>query len=62
MTVTKGDRDAHLVMLIEGGSRRRPSPEAPADGRAAIIGDWVAAWIRLRAERLLSHALEGALP
>jgi hypothetical protein len=28
--------------------------------RAAFDRDWVSAWIRLRAERLLSYAAEGA--
>ncbi len=36
--------------------------EVPADVRAAASGDWVSAWIRLTAERLLSYADESALP
>ena len=30
--------------------------------RAAVTGDWVSAWIRLTAERLLSYADENAAP
>jgi hypothetical protein len=36
-------------------------PEVPPDVRAAFTGDWVATWIRLRAERVLSYASGGAL-
>jgi hypothetical protein len=35
-------------------------PDVPADIRAAMTGDWVSAWIRVKAERLLSCADEAA--
>ena len=61
MTVTEGDRDAHIVVLVEGQADVVPVPEVPPDVRAAFTGDWVTIWIRLRAERVLSYASEGAL-
>jgi len=62
LTVTQGDRDEHVVVLIEGPADIVPLPEVPADVRAAVTGDWIAAWIRIKAERMLSYASEGALP
>jgi hypothetical protein len=37
------------------------APQDQSFARAAFTGDWVATWIRLRAERVLSYASEGAL-
>jgi Pyridoxamine 5'-phosphate oxidase len=62
VTVTEGDRDAHIVVLIEGPARVVPATEVPADVSAAVTGDWVASWIQVVAERLLSYASEGARP
>jgi len=62
VTVTEGDRDAHIVVLLEGPARVIPAAEVPADVRAAVTGDWIASWIQVVAERLLSYASEGALP
>jgi hypothetical protein len=62
VTVTEGDRDAHIVVLIEGPARVIPAADVPADVRAAVPGDWVASWIQVVAERLLSYASAGALP
>ena len=61
LTVTEGDRDRHAVVLIEGPADIAPVSEVPADVRAAVTGDWIAAWIRVKAERILSYASEGAL-
>lgn len=36
--------------------------DVPEDVRAAVTADWVSAWIRLTAERLLSYADENASP
>ena len=61
LTVTEGDRDMHAVVLIEGPADIVPVSGVPADVRAAVTGDWIAAWIRVKAERILSYASEGAL-
>jgi hypothetical protein len=65
MTITEGDEgdhDGHVVVLIEGTALLVAPADAPAPVRAAVTGDWVATWIRLTAERLLSYASEGAIP
>jgi hypothetical protein len=59
LTVTEGDRN---MVLIEGPAEIVPVSEVPADVRAAVTGDWIAAWIRVKAERMFSYASEGALP
>jgi len=61
MVVSEGDRGAHIAVLIEGPAEVVAPDQVPADVRAAVSGDWVSAWIRLTAERLLSYATEGAL-
>ena len=50
------------MVLIEGPADIVPASEVPADVRAAVTGDWIAAWIQVKAERMLSYASEGALP
>ena len=60
MTITAGDRDAHVVVLAEGSASVVPAG-VPAEVRAAVTGGWVVTWIRLTAERLLSYASEGAV-
>jgi hypothetical protein len=50
------------AVLIEGPAEIVPVSEVPADVRAAVTRDWIAAWIRVKAERMLSYASEGALP
>lgn len=62
VTITEGDRATHIVVLIEGPARVVPAAEVPPDVRAVVTGDWVASWIQVMAERLLSYASEGALP
>jgi hypothetical protein len=62
MTITEGDRDAHVVVLVEGTATVVAPASVPAEVRAAVAGDWVATWIRITAERLLSYASEGAIP
>jgi hypothetical protein len=61
MTITEGDRDGHVVVLVEGPAAVVAPAGVPAEVRAAVTGDWAAAWIRLTAERLLSYAAEGAV-
>jgi hypothetical protein len=59
MTVTEGDRDSHVVVLLEGPAEVVALAAVPAEVRAAVTGEWVATWIRLTAQRLLSYAAEG---
>ena len=62
MTITEGDRDHHVVVLVEGPASVVAPAGMSAEVRDAVVGDWVATWIRLTAERLLSYASEGAVP
>ena len=62
LVIAEGDRGEHIAVLIEGPAQVVASPEAPADVRAAATGDWISAWIRLTAERILSYAAEGTSP
>jgi hypothetical protein len=59
MTITEGDRDAHIMVLAEGPAAVIDPALVPAAVRAAVTGDWVAIWIRLSARRLLSYASAG---
>jgi hypothetical protein len=61
MTITEGDRDAHVVVLVEGAASLVAPADVPAEVRTAVAADWAATWIRLAAERLLSYASESAL-
>jgi hypothetical protein len=59
LTVTEGERTGHVVVLIEGPA---DIPDyVPADVRAAVTGDWVGTWIRLRAARVFSYAADTAV-
>ena len=62
LVVAEGDNDQHIAVLIEGPAEVVEPALVAADVRAAITGDWVSAWIRLTAERLLSYADESAVP
>jgi Pyridoxamine 5'-phosphate oxidase len=62
MTITEGDRDSHVAVLVEGRASVIAPAGVPAEVRAGVAGNWVATWIRLTAERLLSYASEGAVP
>ena len=62
LVVTEGDHGEHVVVLIEGPAVVTEPEQVPADVRAAATGDWISAWIKVTAERLLSYAAEGALP
>jgi len=59
MVITEADHDEHIAVLIEGSAEIVQPSLAPADVRAAVTGDWISAWIRLTAERLMSYAAEG---
>jgi hypothetical protein len=62
MVIAEGDHGEHIAVLIEGSAGVVPPSQVPADVRATATADWVSAWIRLSAERLLSYAAEGTSP
>jgi pyridoxamine 5'-phosphate oxidase-like protein len=57
-----GDQSKHVLVIIEGTGAVVPPGEVPPDVRVRADGDWVGSWIRVRAERMLSYAADGALP
>ena len=59
MVIAEGDHDEHIAVLIEGSAEVVEPSLAPADVRAEVPGDWVSAWIRLTADRLMSYGAEG---
>ena len=59
---TSAEDDDHITVIVEGPAETLGLKETPGDVRAAFDRDWVRAWIRLRAERVLSYAAEGASP
>jgi general stress protein 26 len=61
MVITEGDRGEHVVVILEGPAEVIASAEVPDDVRSGAQGDWVNAWIRLKAERVLSYATESAM-
>jgi Pyridoxamine 5'-phosphate oxidase len=62
MVIAQGDHPAHIAVIAEGPAEVVAPSEVPADVQAAATADWVSAWIRVTAERLLSYADEGASP
>lgn len=50
-----------MVVLVQGPASVVASASVPGEVRSAVTGDWVATWIRLAAERLLSYAAEDAV-
>jgi hypothetical protein len=62
MVIAEGDHPEHIAVITEGPTAVVAPPQVPADVRAAVTGDWVSAWIRLTAERLLSYADEDPHP
>jgi hypothetical protein len=60
MVIAEADHDEHIAVLIEGSAEVVQPSLVPSDVRAAVLGDWVGAWIRLTADRLMSYAAEGA--
>jgi len=61
MVIAEGDRGEHVVVILEGPAEVIAPAEVPVDVRSAAQGDWVNAWIRLQAERVLSYAAESAV-
>lgn len=62
MTIAEGDRDSHVVVLVEGPASVIVPASVPGEVLAVVAGDWAATWIRLTAERLLFYAADGAVP
>jgi len=64
MVIAENDHPEHIAVITEGPAEViapvQVAEQVPADVRAAVTGDWVSAWIRLTAERLLSYADENA--
>jgi hypothetical protein len=58
---SEGDRDEHIVVSIEGNGEIVETDDVPDDVRGEAPGDWIDAWIRLRAERVLSYGANGAV-
>jgi general stress protein 26 len=62
LVVPEAEDDDHITVIVEGPAETLDLDKTPGDVRASFDRDWVSAWIRLRAERLLSYAAEGASP
>ena len=58
LTVTEGDDDAHVAVLIEGPAEVT-APEAVPVSFRDRPGDWARVWLLLRAEKVFSYAAEG---
>jgi nitroimidazol reductase NimA-like FMN-containing flavoprotein (pyridoxamine 5'-phosphate oxidase superfamily) len=61
LVITHGERDEHVVVIVEGAATVVPAADVPADVRAQAHGEWAGTWLRVRAERVISYASEGAL-
>jgi hypothetical protein len=55
------DRGEHIVVSIEGNGEIVETDDVPDDVRREAPGDWIDAWIRLQAERVLSYGATGAV-
>jgi general stress protein 26 len=62
LVVPEAEDDDHITVIVEGPAETLELEETPGDVRASFDRAWVSAWIRLRAERLLSYAAEDASP
>jgi|SRR5450755_4447863 hypothetical protein len=60
LVITEGEHDEHAMVIIEGPAAIVELPDVPADIRSERAGDWVGAWLRVRAERVLSYASASA--
>lgn len=61
MVIAEGDHPVHIAVIAEGPAEVVGLSQVPADVQAAATGDWVNAWIKVTAERLLSYADKNAL-
>jgi general stress protein 26 len=62
MVIAEGDHPVHIAVIAEGPAETLEMSEVPEDVRTAATSDWISAWIRVSAERLLSYADENATP
>jgi len=62
MVIAEYDHPLHIAVIAEGPAEVVEPSQVPEDVRAAVTADWVSAWIRVSAERLLSYADEEATP
>ena len=62
MVIAESDHPVHIAVIAEGPAEVIAPEQVPADVRAAVSADWVSAWIRVTAERMLSYADENAVP
>ena len=60
LVVAEGDDDEHIVVILEGPAEVVDRDAVPADVQSELSRDWVSVWIRLRTQRVLSYAAEGA--
>lgn len=60
VVVTEGDDDEHVVVHLEGPAAVVGAEAAPPDVRRAVDAEWLAAWIQVRVDRVLSYAAPGA--
>jgi nitroimidazol reductase NimA-like FMN-containing flavoprotein (pyridoxamine 5'-phosphate oxidase superfamily) len=60
LTVYQGDGVGHVAVIVEGPAAVVARNEAPEEVAGSIASDWVAEWIRIDAERILSYAAEDA--
>lgn len=61
LVITHGERDEHVVVIIEGAASVVHGADVPGDVREQARGEWAGTWHRVRAERVVSYASEGAL-
>ncbi len=62
LVVPEDEDDRHIMVIVEGPAQTFSLEETPEDVRVALNREWVKAWIRVRAERVLSYAAVAASP
>lgn len=62
LVVPEDEDEHHIAVILEGPAETLELEETPDDIRTAFDQEWISAWIRLRAERVLSYAAEAATP
>lgn len=62
LIVAENDDETHIAVIAEGPAEVVALDDVPDDVRGTFDGDWIDAYIRLRAERVLSYGAEDAQP